>query len=180
MIENERKYVLDIKNEKAYRHEISHMAGAVSYEIKQGYLESNSRIRASTNLQDGFTDYFFTYKLRVNGKLVEIETRITKADFDLLWLRVDPIITKVRVKVPFQNRVWEVDFFKRADEPDCYLIMAEVELPEDMLEPEVVPDFIKEHQLHLVEINDKRFNNKQLTRPKTVRQLVKDIKDGKL
>ena len=117
---------------------------------------------------------------RVNGKLVEIETRITKADFDLLWLRVDPIITKVRVKVPFQNRVWEVDFFKRADEPDCYLIMAEVELPEDMLEPEIVPDFIKEHQLHLVEINDKRFNNKQLTRPKTVRQLVKDIKDGKL
>ena len=77
-IENERKYLLDMSSID----EIS-TNSITKKQIKQGYLSKSARIR-STN-QDNVISYFFTFKKLVDKKLVEIETLISKKDFEKLW-----------------------------------------------------------------------------------------------
>lgn len=88
-IENERKYLLDMSSID----EIS-INSTTKKQIKQGYLSKRDRIR-SVN-QNNVISYFFTFKKLVDEKLIEIETLISKEDFEKLWTVAKTKIKKTR------------------------------------------------------------------------------------
>lgn len=179
-VENENKYVLDVKNPIGFMRFLDGKPGAQTFAYRQGYLNENTRVREVVSGDFFDEEHIFTYKQKINGKLLEIETAIGKKDFDQLWTKVDRVMIKNRVKVPVNGRVWEVDFMKTSDGHEIYLVMAEVEMDEDETDPGTLPDFISEHLLYAVPRDDVRFINSRLTQPEAVKKLVQGIKDGKL
>jgi CYTH domain-containing protein len=182
-IEHELKFVLDPKNEDSYINRLGEFHGVTHYRMIQGYLDGNVRVRkrepvgCQPNLH---AEHFFTYKTKVNGEQVEIETHIDPRDYDRLWSKVDRILMKERVAVPSTDgNIWEIDFFKAENHNGSYFIMAEVELEQGEMNPGI-PDFIEECLIHRVELGDKRFNSKNLTKPYTALELLDKIKNGKL
>jgi CYTH domain-containing protein len=182
MIENERKYVLSDNDPKRLFNQLLNYPGATYSDIDQGYLPENGcRIRRSVDRSiTGHTKCEFTYKKRINGQQVEIETIISYDDFSRLWTQVGKIITKWRVVIPTYADTWEVDFFRAANTDKPYLVMAEVELPEGKVGPDSLPDFISNNLLHAVEYGDKRFDSKELSKPLLVAGLIEKIKNGSL
>lgn len=175
-IENERKFVLDVRTPEKFLNSLKHQ-GHTSRELRQGYLNDQTRIRQVTSAGE-VLECLFTFKQPVNGKLVEVETAISLEDFNTLWVKVGKVINKVRVEVPHGDFVWEVDFFIEEASREYYLVMAEVEMPDGMEMPDTIPAFITDHLLYLVPRTDKRFFNTQLVQPALVRKTIKDLKDG--
>ncbi|WP_443747178.1 hypothetical protein [Asticcacaulis solisilvae] len=151
-VENERKYVL------SPGFDAGRLKGWQALEIRQCYMDDGPRIR-----QIG-ADFIFTYKKWAPhaGELVEIETPISRDDFELLWpLRVQSVQKTRHVKV-IGDEEWVVDFL-RDDAGDVYFVLAEVELPRFQAQPEAVPDEIAAYVLHAVAADDNRFTNKKLS-----------------
>ena len=161
-IENERKYLLDMSSID----EISTNSIAKK-QIKQGYLSKSARIR-STN-QDNVISYFFTFKKLVDKKLVEIETLISKKDFEKLWTVAKFKIKKIR----YLYEKWEIDFFYKKKK--LYLAMAEIEMAEDEDEPKTIPKLIKKYIIYNVPRNNVNFCNINLTKKKS-KKLYKEFK----
>jgi CYTH domain-containing protein len=178
-VENENKYVLDVPSVEGFANKLRHLKAAEAFAYRQGYLNENTRIR-EVKAHNGDESFLFTFKIMVNGKLVEVEDEISKADFNLLWVTVDRVMVKTRIKVPVGERIWEVDFMHTSDGRETYLVMAEVEMGEDETDPGALPGFISEHLLYAVPKGDMRFVNSRLTQPNVVRKLVQGIKDGTL
>lgn len=179
-IENEQKYILDVKNPTKFFNYVRHLAGAESYQYKQGYLNDNTRIREIKNDDGTCGEWVFTYKNKINKNLIEIETNISERDFNQLWIKVSKVIQKNRVKVPFNNLIWEIDFITKPGSNDCYLVMVEVEMAEDAIDPGRLPDFVTDNLLYKVLDDDNRFFNTQLTNLRLVEKIIKELKDGKL
>jgi len=156
-IENERKIVLDNVNTEA---ELAIDNSYARKTIKQGYIGLN-RIRM---VQDELLipTYTFTFKQNTTNGLVEIETDISEQDFFNLWEHVDRSLTKTRFSKEFGDELWEIDFFKTPVD-QTYFIMAECEMPENRDFPINIPDFINQHQVHIVDRDDERFTSKSLT-----------------
>jgi CYTH domain-containing protein len=174
-IENERKYVLETISQSEF---MSRVTGPhTTYHIRQGYLNDQTRIR-QTMKDDELVANYFTFKQPVNGKLIEIETEITTEDFNALWVKVDRVINKVRIAVPHNDLTWEVDFLYEESNQQIYIVMAEVELPDGVEEPDEVPAFVKDHLVYFVPRHDRRFFNTQLVQPQLVKTTVKELKDG--
>lgn len=150
-VENERKYVLS----PAF--DAGRLKDWKALEIRQGYLDDGPRIR-----QIG-ADFVFTYKKWAPhaGELVEIETPISRDDFELLWpLRVQAVQKTRHVKV-MGDEEWVVDTL-RDDTGEVYFVLAEAELPRFQAEPASVPAEIAEYILYAVAHDDNRFTNKKL------------------
>jgi len=150
-VENERKYVLSPGFDAA------RLQGWRQVEIRQAYLDDGPRIR-----QIG-ADFIFTYKKWAPhaGELVEIETPISREDFELLWpLRVQSVQKTRHIKV-VGDEEWVVDFL-RDDAGDVFFVLAEVELPRFQAEPRAVVDELAGFVLHAVAADDNRFTNKKL------------------
>lgn len=158
------------------------LPGAEELNLEQGYLDSKgARIRRTLNRTRGTDKAEFTFKQTVNGKQIEIETEISSSDYFALWQTVNRIVKKTRIVVPtYSGDTWEVDFFHTSKAGETYLVMAEVELPEDKQKPDLLPLFISSTLLHEVEYGDKRFNSKELTRPVSVAALLQKIRNGEL
>ena len=175
-IENELKFILDVEDPEKFQKTIGNLPKAESYEYRQGYLNDNTRIRS---IRGGDTELFvFTYKNKVNGKLIEIETDISESDFNHLWIKITKMITKTRIKVPHGDYIWEVDFIKTPIN-ECYLVMVEVEMPDGITDPGVLPPFVADNLLFAVPPDDLRFANTQLTVPNVVRRTVMQLKFNK-
>ena len=177
-IENERKLVLDIKNPEGFKNLLESYQYSTTLEFKQGYVNDNTRIREVK--ENGVVkQLIFTFKKKINGQLIEIETPILQSDFDALWTQVNKVINKVRVAIADENfYTWEVDFFIDQATKEYYLVMAEVELPEGMEMPPSVPPFIADNLLYLVPPTDMRFMNTQLVQPKLVKKTLEDLRNG--
>jgi CYTH domain-containing protein len=150
-VENERKYVL------SPGFDAGRLKGWQEVEIRQAYLDDGPRIR-----QIG-ADFIFTYKKWAPhaGELVEIETPISREDFELLWpLRVQSVQKTRHIKV-VGDEEWVVDFL-RDDAGDVFFVLAEVELPRFQAEPRAVVDEIADFVLYAVAADDNRFTNKKL------------------
>lgn len=181
-VENERKFVLKFTGAEANKFEnvVKHLSKAKEFEFRQGYLNENTRIREIVPISDGPAEYLFTYKMKVNGKLIEIETDISEHDFNYLWVKVQTVINKNRIKVPVNGVIWEVDFIKDpSDANNSYLVMAEVELPDGVDAPDFIPDFVSQNLLYAVPIDDRRFDNTRLSSPKVVEKILKGLLNGK-
>lgn len=173
--ENERKYV--IRN--ACEQNISDGA-TQKYEISQGYLIATRgitvRVRKSVPMYSngGKSCYYFTLKANTNGRCIEIETKLDKRDFDDLWGIALNKLEKIRYEFPCGKYVWECDFFKDY-RGETYIAVAEVEMPEGQLEPDIMPGIIKENLLYKVPLTDTRFSNKLLGDARYASDLLTEI-----
>lgn len=149
-IENERRYLLrdyddlEIALKKMY---------FVPEIIQQGYLDVNTRIR---RILDG--DTTFTWKKRLSdGKTMEIETRISEIDFDLLFKECERHQTKRRYTFFHGSLRWDVDF--HFDNTGVFFARAEVEMPAEMKEPPIPFWAIHPHIVAKVDLDDTRFSS---------------------
>ena len=57
------------------------------------------------------------------------------------------------------------------------MAVAEIEMPEGQLEPNSLPDIVKNNLIFKVPLNDSRFSNKLLASERYVVELLKEIKN---
>ena len=171
-IENERKFVLN--DDGGLEEHIAAQPGIVRSLLRQGYLESTGvRIREI----DGAAGlhHIFTYKCTIDGQVVEIETAISARDFERLWTQRRQSLAKTRYSWPDGAFHWDVDFFK-TDDGRTYFAQAEVEMPEDEIEPPPLPPLLAGHLLATVPAGDSRFASKYLTDQAHATRLLADIR----
>ena len=171
-IENERKYVLDDLS-GALESRLAETPGVARTCLRQAYLEASGlRIRAIEAA--GGTRYIFGYKRTVDDQVVEIETEISKLDFDRLWTLRRENLQKARYSWPNGHFRWDVDFFK-AEDGGTYFAMAEVEMPEADTIPPLPPAILAPHVLLLAPRNDPAFTSKRLADRSHAERLLTDI-----
>jgi CYTH domain-containing protein len=132
--------------------------------IEQGYLvfSKGNSARIRHLVCDGKKKWFFTFKHKVAGRVVELEHVIETRDAEDLWRDCMGKLKKTRhILEDKKGRKWEVDFFFNL-EGGCYFVMAELELPEGEPAPSDLPRFIKDHLIYDVPLTDRRFSNKKL------------------
>ena len=175
-IENERKYVLDDLS-GVLESRVAAMPGAKRTYLRQAYLEASGlRIRAIEAVDR--TQYIFGYKRTVEDQMVEIETEISKIDFERLWTLRRETLQKARYAWADGRFHWDVDFFK-TDEGGTYFAMAEVEMPEDEATPPPPPAILAPHVLLLAPRNDARFTSKRIADRQHAERLLAEILKGK-
>jgi CYTH domain-containing protein len=158
-IENERKFVLDDIS-GALEARLASSPGVTRGFLRQGYLEASGlRIRSIEGAAG--TRYIFSFKREVDGQMVEIETDISKLDFDRLWKTRRETLQKARYSWPDGPFHWDIDFFK-TEEGATYFALAEVEMPEDAMTPPPPPADLAPHVLLLAPLGDPRFTSKRL------------------
>lgn len=181
MIENERKLLLAPDSATKLLNELKKLPDFSAYDVTQGYLSGSARIRHTVpHNKTSNEKYLFTYKTKVSGNTVEIETSITVHDFQKLFLIAKPVILKTRLKFVDQekNHTWDIDFLKTPKSGDIYLAMAEVEMPEFEVDlPEILP-VLQPYVVKWIDMGDKRFNNRNLHNSKKVASLVRSIVDA--
>lgn len=172
--ENERKYLIDPKCEDAVE-DLSFQ----KYEICQGYLIATRgitvRVRKSVPCYGKSESYYFTLKANTNGRVIEIESKLDKRDFNDLWNIALNKLQKIRYEIKHDKAVWEVDFFKDYKN-ETYIAVAEIEMPEGQIEPKSLPKIIEQNLLHKVALTDNRFSNKLLGDARYAAELVQEIK----
>ena len=157
-IENERKFVL--KDEATLEAALAASDGVTRSLLRQSYLDvSGMRIRSIEDAAG--LRHVFTYKRLVNGQVVEIETEISRADFDRLSTQCIETLRKVRYAWADGPFHWDVDFFK-TDDGRTYFAQAEVEMPEDHETPPPLPPRLAPYLLATVPAGDQRFASKRL------------------
>lgn len=165
--ENEVKMVLDLNCEnKIIKLAKKHLC------IHQGYLLASRgislRLRSSqigiikNNIFYASSDdkrYEINFKSNINGRVIEIENKIDKRDFNDLWTQCLNKLIKFRHIIKEKEEVWEIDFFKDYNNKN-YFAMAELEMPEGQTKPNFIPDFIKNNLVYEVPLTDTRFSSK--------------------
>jgi len=169
-VENERKYVLDNITPSMFDETYW-----VKKELKQGYLNKRCRIREYD--VDGINSYVFTYKKTIEDEIIEIETDISKEDFDKLWTAVKTQLVKTRYSErECGANLWEIDFFGDANNP--YFVMAEWEIFNGDDTPYQYPTELTGKIIYNVERNDKRFTSKSLTNEENAAILYNTLKEA--
>lgn len=159
-IENEQKFVVKIS-----LYDILLELGYVYKDIEQFY---DGRMRFRQSVCGDITEYYFTYKLGIPDTYghMEIENEISKREYEMAKSRLaETIITKRRFTVDD----FEVDFFK---DPygSIYFAVAEIELPEDKLTTDDIPEIVSEHIVWSVPreeqylISNKRLRDHEMSR----------------
>ena len=163
--ENEIKYVMYLDSEK----EIENSHKFDKFFLHQGYLAFSKgmtlRLRScqkmiKNNFQ-GEIKRKLCYKQKVNNRVVEIEKKIDKRDFDDLWINCLNKVQKYRYSIKINKYLWEIDFFKNHHN-ETYFAMAECEMPENHIEPEFIPDIISKHILYVVPKDSDDYSTKRL------------------
>lgn len=168
--EFERKYVINTISESS----VSENSYS-KYNISQGYLIATRGITVRVRkLVEKDEKYFFTLKVNVAGRVVEIEQEMDRRDFYDLWDIALNKLEKIRYLLKHKKSTWEVDFFKDYKN-ETYFAVAEIELPEGQFEPESIPKIILENTIFFVPIDDGRFSNKLLGDAKYATGLLNEL-----
>lgn len=133
--------------------------------IDQGYLPGDARIRRRDE------DCFFTYKFATASGLIEIETSITKRDFDALWPHTTNRVTKQRASMSDGDAIWDLDVMQDA-EGVPYIAMAECEMPEGWDAPHRIDPIIEPFILRAITREEQLlYTNVRLSDPDYARAL---------
>lgn len=162
--ENERKYVL--VNEPFVLDTIAKQAKKI-LTIEQAYIQSgkhwNFRVRKTFGIHYDDPIYHATYKHKIDGRVIEIQTKLDERDYrDLSKETISTIVHKTRYVIPAGALKWEVDFFYASKRTQPYFVLAEIELPERVSRPPLIPNFISDHLILAVSEDDGRFSSKKL------------------
>lgn len=190
--ENERKYVLNLKCESNFKNCSIFLK---KYFLHQGYLAFSKgttlRLRSSQEYKyknfgsmNQFEDYpdpeikrKLCFKQKVNGRVIEIEKKIDERDFNDLWNNCLNKVQKERYVYETSSVCWDIDFFKHNNQ--TYFAMAECEMPENMIEPETIPDIISQNLLYAVSLDDPQFSTKRLACLVYAKKMYKKLKNAK-
>lgn len=155
-VENEVKYVL--RNPKA----VLALDGPW-VKIDQGYLPGDARIRRVHRGVFELVRDFFTYKLMVGDRLIEIEMEMSSGDFNALWTVSTRRVCKMRSSLAVGNLHWDIDVLLDG-QGDPYFAMAECEMPESMIAPDEILPVLLPHILFAVpRERQKEFTNTRLS-----------------
>ena len=110
--------------------------------------------------------------------MVEIETEMSRIDFERLWTLRRETLEKARYAWTDGRFHWDVDFFN-TDDGATYFAMAEVEMPEDEATPPPPPAILAPHVLLLAPRNDARFTSKRIADRQHAEGLLAEILKGK-
>jgi len=191
-IERENKYVLHAGEdlfidlmEKVKNSEIEFSVG----DFKQGYLHKGSRIRSidwryiggykeeKVSGHNMATEHIFTYKHKIDGNVIEIETDISPNDFDRLWDETKYRLTKTRFSsdtpISYHNEHWEIDFFHNSA-GKIYFVMAECEMYHGKDKPTEMPQFVKDNLL-LDCADNTVFSSKKISSPTYATELMENL-----
>jgi len=168
--ENELKYVLRLESEN----EISDLSNK-HYAICQAYMAFSKGISLRVRSLDD-SKFIMCYKQKVKGRVIEIQKKISRRDFEDLWSVSMGKLEKIRYNLVHGSAIWEVDFFKDIDE--TYFALAEIEMPESQLQPDSIPDIIMSNLIYEVDRSDDRFASKRLADINYARKLYLKITKG--
>lgn len=163
MIENELKYVIALESETTVD-----MQCVRRYEIDQGYLPGNGRIRKLVG-PSSITNVEFVYKIPLSpGVAFEIDKEITHEEFELLWPHTERRLQKRRYKytdsIRFTAVFWDIDYFLLDGKP--VFAMAEAELAEGEDKPERILPFLQPHVIYEIPREEiEKFSSSRLTSP---------------
>ena len=124
-------------------------------EIWQGYLATGAN-GVQVRLRKAGAKHWLTFKRDAGGAREEREIELAPAQFDVLWPATEGRrLTKTRYKVPFRDRVVEIDVFSGRHEG---LVVAEVEFDDEVAAREFeTPDWLGDDVTH-----DPRYSNQLL------------------
>ncbi len=143
--------------------------------VEQAYLTKGTRVRQTEDLASGEIKREFTFKRRVGGHVVEIETAISEDDFMRLWSTREDSLEKIRFAYVEDDIHWDVDYFGRLKDP--YFIMAEAEMPESRRLDKTVPEpsrLIEDFVIHVVG-QDHGFSSRRLCSRKYAAKMLADL-----
>lgn len=171
MTENEIKFVLNLECEEFFKKNYSK-----KYEICQGYMLTSKGISLRFRQSYGIKkiNHYMTFKFNTGKRTIEIETKIDKRDFDEIW----PNCLNKVYKTRYVLEDWEIDFFLNKDN-SVYFSMAEIELPENVLEPNSIPKFISDNLLYRVPIEESSYSSKLLSDVRYAENIYKNLKNRK-
>jgi CYTH domain-containing protein len=178
-VEFELKYILDVEPE-TYKRQLEDLKVKEIIDIQQGYMTKEARMRHCVFLSKNEEVFIFSFKKRIQNYHLEIETPISREDFEMGWNSIDKKLSKVRYKIKDDGNIWEIDFFYENDINNVYFVMAEIELPLESPVPSSIPDFISDNLLFVPDENDHRFKNGNMTNPEEVRILFNGLKRDKM
>jgi CYTH domain-containing protein len=180
-IEHERKLILHTPQHAQLMQQLRGDASVEWFDITQAYMSNSCRIRHVVPHRTNYhTEQFvFTFKTKVRGATVEIESPIDVHDYQKLFLISKPVIVKTRAKITCVDHHWDVDFLRKPKSGEVYLVMAEVEMPEFTTELPDVHKLLEPYALKWIDQGDKRFNNRNLSNPKKAARAVAEIVDAK-
>jgi CYTH domain-containing protein len=122
--------------------------------------------------------YTTTFKCNGGSRVVEIEKKIDERDFTDLWPLCLNKLEKYRYVLKDQElNTWEIDFFKDHHN-DTYFAMAELEMPEGQISPNIIPEFISNNLIYEVPLTDCRFSSKLLGDVRYAINLHKSLTKG--
>lgn len=131
--------------------------GSPGVRISQGYLSRDAD--RTVRVRIGGENAWLTIKGRTQGiTRAEFEYAIPVAEArELLALCLPSVIDKTRYEVDFAGHVWEIDVFHGDNDG---LVVAEVELDDESVNPEIPPWAGKE-----VSDDDRYYNSNLAARP---------------
>lgn len=176
-IEHERKLLLQTSSSSELISKLKSQSDVEWYDITQAYINNSCRIRHVVPHKEGLKreQFVFTFKTKVRGSTVEIETAINTHDYQKLFLISKPVIVKTRAKIVCGTVTWDVDFLRKPKSGDIYLAMAEAEMPEFERDLPKVHDLLEPYALRWIDAGDKRFNNRNLANPKKTARAVSEV-----
>lgn len=163
-IENEVKFVM--KPVRPLLEALSSLGEGVV--LRQGYLDGHARLR-QFSAPDGSVKYVFSYKIRIDASDSaspnwEVNHELTEGEFEMLWRRAAPKLTKIRRSFAFADEHWDIDVLLDADGTPGF-VLAEAEMPAGRASPSQIPPIVAEHLLFAVPRGDKRFSSRRLAEP---------------
>lgn len=131
-VENEFNYVLH-DADGGLRGRLDHVPGVRRFDMRQGYLDEDTRLRAFHDLDTGEVSYVFSFKRKVGGESIEVEKDIPAEDFRKLYGECATKLRKTRYAFVEGGVHWDVDFL-RTKSGRTYFVKAEAEVPADVKE----------------------------------------------
>jgi hypothetical protein len=150
--------------------------GVRELQIDQATLTKGTRIRRTVDLGSSETLLEFAFKRKVGGHVVEIQTEVSKADFDRLWSTRESAHAKTRFAYVERDLGWDIDYFGKLKNP--YFVRAEAEMPERMWDATRTPapsDVIADYVLHVAG-KDQGFTSGRLADEKYATKLLKQLR----
>jgi hypothetical protein len=147
-IEHEYKYILSDESEELMNRLEDKYP---KQHIHQIYVTKNNRFRAivKTTKKKTTAKWYHTFKKKINGEVLEIESEISSDDFDIIRQSENlGELHKIRFTIPQEHGQWDIDFLLTdtlINGGVVYFSCCECEQPKelDVFVPEILAKYIR-------------------------------------
>lgn len=169
------KLIVRVRKQESTKNGTTHYLLQTKFDTQQS-VDFNRYLQTGEVLQDQ------------PGRVIEITSDISERDFIDFWQKTKGTVLKCRYLIQSQTakdhkdengkpwqEVWEVDFFSKP-RTGLYFALAEVELPEGVMEPLFsTPELLRQNTVFRVPVGDSRFTNSRLGNVKYASRLYESL-----